>query len=67
MGFSDDDLHECLRLTLETLMHVIQTEESNDKKVVAAINLANIVFEIHNMQEGPEDAELLFPDEEEEE
>lgn len=66
MGFSEHDLHECLKLTLETLIEVIRTEESNEKKVVAAVNLANIVFEINAMQ-TKEDAELLFPDEEDEE
>jgi hypothetical protein len=50
MQFSDDDLHDAMRLCLETLMNVIKQSEDNTVKANCAINLANILFEISDRQ-----------------
>lgn len=64
MYFNEDDLHQALKLCLDTLCQVVA--ESNDLNVRgnAAINLANIILEIHDRQN--EEPAFDFLDEEDE-
>lgn len=70
MFFSDDDLHEAMRLSLETLMRISAEEQDVVHRANAAIALANLVFSIYDRQvdrDRDTDAEPLFEDEDEDE
>lgn len=65
MFFSDDDLHEAMRTSLETLMHISVTCEDTVQRGNAAIALANLVFGVWDRQQDRDiDAEALYEDDE---
>ena len=68
MSFSEDDLHNTMKFCLETLIDIINSypPEENDKKTLATINLANIIFEIQDRQNSTDDMENFLQDDEDE-
>jgi len=65
MFFSDDDLHDAMRTSLETLMHISVSCEDIVQRGNAAIALANLVFGVWDRQQDRDiDAEALYEDDE---
>lgn len=50
MWFSDDDLHDAMRVCLETLMRISASEPDVVHRANAAIALANLVLGIYDRQ-----------------
>ena len=50
MNFSDEDLHDAMKLALEALVSIINNATDLNQKGNAAINLANLILEIHARQ-----------------
>lgn len=63
MYFSEEHLHEALKLCLDTLCEVVIKSDDLNIRGNAAINLANIILEIHDRQN--EEPAFDFLDEEE--
>jgi hypothetical protein len=54
-----------MKITLETLIGIIKTSDDALIKGNAAINLANILFEIYDRQQASEIPEIIKLDEDE--
>ncbi len=66
MWFSDDDLHDAMRVSLETLMRISVSEPDVVHRANAAIALANLVLSVYDRQNDRDiDAEATFEEEDE--
>lgn len=66
MWFSDDDLHDAMRVSLETLMRISVSEQDVVHRANAAIALANLVLSVYDRQNDRDiDAEATFEEEDE--
>lgn len=50
MQFSDEDIHDAMKVCLETLMQIAQNASDVNSRGNAAIQLANILLEIWDRQ-----------------
>jgi hypothetical protein len=50
MNFSDDHLHDGMKLALDTLVNIINQSDDMNQKGNAAIQLANLILEIYDRQ-----------------
>jgi len=67
MFFSDDDLHEAMRTSLETLMRISVEERDVAHRASAAMALANLVLNIYDRRQdrdGDADGGLLMEEDE---
>lgn len=65
MYFCDDDLHEAMKVALETLMSISATCDDVVHRANAAIALANLVLSVYDRQhERDVDSEATFEEEE---
>lgn len=65
MFFTDDDMHESLKISLETLTNLTANSTDPDLKRKSAKNLAQIVLQIMRLQKDKEDWEFLLKPEDE--
>jgi hypothetical protein len=65
MHFRDSDLHDAMKISLEALIGIINSNNDPLIKGNAAINLANILFDIYDRQKEME-VIMSLEDEEEE-
>lgn len=59
MQFSDGDLHDAMKITLETLIEIIKSSSDLVTRGNAAINLANIIFDIYDRQHAQLDLDAF--------
>ena len=62
MFFTDDDLHQGLKLSLETLSNLTTNEKDPVNKRKSAKALANIILALIKMQSDKEDWRFLMDD-----
>jgi sulfur transfer protein SufE len=54
MHFQDSDLHDAMKVSLETLLNIINHSNDTIVRGNAAISLANIIFDIYDRQKAEE-------------
>ena len=54
MHFQDKDLHDAMKISLDTLINIINNSNDTVIKGNAAISLANILFDIYDRQKEEE-------------
>lgn len=62
MHFQDSDLHDAMKVSLETLLTIINTSNDTIVKGNAAISLANIIFDIYDRQKAEEEIQIIPED-----
>lgn len=62
MHFQDRDLHDAMKVSLETLLTIINTSNDTIVKGNAAISLANIIFDIYDRQKAEEEIQIIPED-----
>lgn len=60
MQFSDSDLHDAMKISLETLIEIIKSTSDVVTRGNAAINLANLLFEIYDRQHSTLNMDDVF-------
>jgi hypothetical protein len=65
MYFSDDDMYEGLKLSLDTLVNIVKNETDLNNKRKAAVDLAQIILQTLKIKSDKEDWNLLMKDEKE--
>lgn len=63
MYFSDDDMYEGLKLSLDTLVDIIKNEKDLSNKRKAANDLAQIILHTIKIKSDKEDWNALMKDE----
>jgi hypothetical protein len=66
MYFSDDDMYEGLKLSLDTLVEIVKTETDLKNKRKAASDLAQIILQTIKIKSDKEDWKELMKDNKEE-
>ena len=66
MFFNDSDLHDSMRIALETLVDLSKNAKDEVNRGNAAVQLANVVLEIFDRQNGLEVIDLENEDDEDE-
>ncbi len=66
MYFSDDDMYEGLKLSLDTLVEIVKTETDLKNKRKAASDLAQIILQTIKIKSDKEDWMKLMKDDKEE-
>jgi hypothetical protein len=64
--FSDDDMYEGLKLSLDTLVEIVKTETDLKNKRKAASDLAQIILQTIKIKSDKEDWMKLMKDDKEE-
>ena len=59
MQFRDSDIHDAMKISLEALIGIINSNNDPLIKGNAAINLANILFDIYDRQKHIDDLMAL--------
>lgn len=62
MNFRDSDLHDAMKVSLETLLTIINNSNDTIVKGNAAISLANIIFDIYDRQKAEEEIQIIPDD-----
>lgn len=62
MNFRDSDLHDAMKVSLETLLTIINSTNDTIVKGNAAISLANIIFDIYDRQKAEEEMQIISDD-----
>jgi hypothetical protein len=62
MNFRDSDLHDAMKVSLETLLTIINSTNDTLVKGNAAISLANIIFDIYDRQKAEEEIQIIPDD-----
>jgi hypothetical protein len=65
MYFSDDDMYEGLKLSLDTLVDIVKNEKDLQNKRKAASDLAQIILQTIKIKSDKEDWNSLMKDEKE--
>ena len=65
MYFSDDDMYEGLKLSLDTLVNIVKNETDLNNKRKAAVDLAQIILQTLKIKSDKEDWNSLMKDEKE--
>jgi hypothetical protein len=65
MYFSDDDMYEGLKLSLDTLVYIVKNETDLQNKRKAASDLAQIILQTIKIKSDKEDWNSLMKDEKE--
>ena len=65
MYFSDDDMYEGLKLSLDTLVYIVKNEKDLQNKRKAASDLAQIILQTIKIKSDKEDWNSLMKDEKE--
>ena len=63
MYFSDDDMYEGLKLSLDTLVDIVKNEKDLNNKRKAASDLAQIILQTIKIKSDKEDWNSLMKDE----
>lgn len=63
MYFSDDDMYEGLKLSLDTLVNIVKNEKDLNNKRKAASDLAQIILQTIKIKSDKEDWNSLMKDE----
>jgi hypothetical protein len=63
MYFSDDDMYEGLKLSLDTLVDIVKNEKDLKNKRKAASDLAQIILQTIKIKSDKEDWNSLMKDE----
>ena len=63
MYFSDDDMYEGLKLSLDTLVYIVKNEKDLQNKRKAASDLAQIILQTIKIKSDKEDWNSLMKDE----
>ncbi len=62
MFFSDDDVYDGLKLSLDTLTEIIKTDTDANNRRKAAVDLASILLQSLKMKSDKEDWKSLMTD-----
>lgn len=62
MFFSDDDVYDGLKLSLDTLTEIIKTDTDTNNRRKAAVDLASILLQSLKMKSDKEDWKSLMTD-----